>query len=309
VLILGHVRSLDVEKGRVSINNTSIAETLEGHEVFVLSSIIQPSSAESESAELAVDELEKLLGSRGPEGDVGRVEAAHVVAAFASFTGIALSSGSKGLDGVNLSFLHLAGFLALGDGDRLSGVDAVWLDAVTIEVGDALDLEDLSVDLDFSGFHHLLDDASNLRETSVDSCRLDSSVGGSLDGLKKAIEHWVEGDCEGTIDDAAIDLGAKVDLHDIVLSQDGVVTIVWGVVGGHVVQTASGGKGDSSLEPLSLKEFPVLGLEFLAEIDQFDAWLDVSLGVFADLTMDLGSLSEIIVNRRVDQLSVPLLLT
>jgi hypothetical protein len=203
VLILSDVRSLGFHKRWDGLDDSSIAEALEGHEVFVLSSIIQPSSAEGKRSKLAVDELEQFLGSRRPEdgdqekgkrrggseqdqerkrmkmrmkrkpeGDVGRVEAAHVVTALASFSSIALSSGSEGLDGVNLSFLHLASFLALGDGDRLSSVDAVRLDTVAIEVGDALDLEDLPVDLDLSGLHHFLNGCSNLRETGVNSGEL-----------------------------------------------------------------------------------------------------------------------------------------
>ena len=64
VFILGDVRSLDVEEGRIRVDDASIAEGFEGHQMFFLTAIIEPTTAEGQSAKFFVDELKEFLCTR-----------------------------------------------------------------------------------------------------------------------------------------------------------------------------------------------------------------------------------------------------
>jgi len=39
-------------------------------------------------------------------------------------------------------------------------------------------------------------------------------------GREQVVVHWVGGDGEGTVDDAAVDMDAEIDLEDVVVLQD-----------------------------------------------------------------------------------------
>jgi hypothetical protein len=74
-----------------------------------------------------------------------------------------------------------------------------------------------------------------------------TSVGRLLDSRKQRVVSGVESHGEGTVDDVAVDLCSKVQLHYVVVLQHGFVPHVGRPVRCHVIQTAPGRKGNASL--------------------------------------------------------------
>lgn len=58
---LGRVASFDVAQGRISVDHSFVAQILQSHLVLGGAGAIQPALAESQSAEVLVDDVEKRL--------------------------------------------------------------------------------------------------------------------------------------------------------------------------------------------------------------------------------------------------------
>ena len=57
--------------------------------------------------------------------------------------------------------------------------------------------------------------------------------------LEQRVELRIECYGEGAVDDAAVDVGAKVNLHHVVVGQHRLVSIVGGVMGSYVIQATN----------------------------------------------------------------------
>ena len=74
--------------------------------------------------------------------------------------------------------------------------------------------------------HNLLYGSANVAQPYVDAGVADACVGGLLDGEEEVVVLVVEVDCEGAVDDVAVDLRAEVDLADVAVLEDGGVAVV-----------------------------------------------------------------------------------
>ena len=124
-------------------------------------------------------------------------------------------------------------------------MNLVGIDGVAIQVFDYLNREDLALDLNLIGLHGLLDPLANLAQPGIDTGLPNTSIGGVFDRFQQAVVGGVEGYSKGGVDHISFDVGAEVDLHDIVVVQNCVISKVGGVVGCAVVDGASCGEGDT----------------------------------------------------------------
>ncbi len=136
---------------------------------------------------------------------------------FALVVNIAIAGTSECLDGKNIAFLHLGRVARLDNGNALGSMNAVGKDCVTGKVADRLDRIRRAIDLALVAFHSFLYLLSQLAKTHIDASFLHAGIGGILDGRQQVVVHGIECHCEGTVDNASIDVDANVDFHDIAL--------------------------------------------------------------------------------------------
>ncbi len=214
MLPLRGVRALDVTQRWVGSDHALVHELLQCQQVALLSLVVQPATAECQRAVLAVDVCQQLLGGGRAEGGAC-VRGAHVVRALEVFIHHAATRAAKGLDGVLLVLLHLGAVVRLDNGHTLARVYHIGIDAVAVEVLDRLDAVHLAAELDLVALHHLLNALADLAQSRVNARELDARVGGLFHRIQQRIEHGIEADGEGAVDDVAIHVHAKVDFHHI----------------------------------------------------------------------------------------------
>mmetsp|Transcript_8318 Transcript_8318/g.20659 ORF Transcript_8318/g.20659 Transcript_8318/m.20659 type:complete len:370 (+) Transcript_8318:1018-2127(+) len=235
------------------------------------------------------------------------IEVLHVVAALQVLMHDPFAGRSEGLDGVQLSLLHLGLVAALDNGHTLSRMNLIRADRVSVEIPDRLDRVSLPVNLDFIRLHDLLNRGTNVAQAHVDACLPYSRVGGLLDGLGKVVVTRILVPRERTIDDPPVDVRSKIELHDVVLLQNGRVPRVRSPVRGHVVDAAAGWEGDSSVRVVVLDQFADLVLQLLAQVDHLLSRLGDGLEVFPRRPVDLRCLPKLLVLCRVQLLEFLLL--
>mmetsp|Transcript_16786 Transcript_16786/g.53694 ORF Transcript_16786/g.53694 Transcript_16786/m.53694 type:complete len:566 (+) Transcript_16786:740-2437(+) len=299
VLVLGRVRPLHVRQGWTGAHQTHVHKVAQGSQVPRLTPLgaidhrraairaLQPAAAEGQRAERLVDVRQQLARAGSAQRHVRRVRVAGVVGALHVLHNEAAAGGTKRLDREHLALLHLGVVGALHDGHALAAVDPVRRNGVAVEIPDALDLVCLAIQLDLVALHHLLDCFADVTQTHVNASGLDARVGRLLDCLQQRVILGVEGNSEGAVDDAAINLGAEIDLHDIVVLQGREIAIVGRVVSSHVVEGDAGGEADARLQAVLLHQPAVHLLQALAEVDQPHAWLDDALRVRPHLAVHL----------------------
>ena len=144
------------------------------------------------------------------------------------------------------------------------------------------------------GFHDFLDRLSNIAKSHINTCGLDSFLGRLFDGLEQWVKHGIKRHSKRTINNMTINLRSKIDLHDIVVFQDCVVSWVWRVVSGAFVNAAAGWESDALLYSICLYQPSIGFLNSLANIDKFHAWSHVRLRHLTHLSMAFGGFSEVI---------------
>ena len=227
---------------------------------------------------------------------------------------VALAGTTEGLDGEHFAFLHLGLVGALDDGDTLAAVDDMLVNVVTVEVPDTLDGVHGSVEFDLVALHRLLDGGADVTHADVNARLADTRVGGILDGLQQRIVHRVEGHGEGTVDNAAVEVRAKVDLHDVAVVEHHLVAGIRGVVRGAVVDAETAGETHTALDVVTLLQALVAGqctdriLDALRDLRQGLAGLDVLLRILADLTVHFGTLAVLLQEVIVHAVEIALLL-
>lgn len=103
-----------------------------------------------------------------------------------------------------------------------------------------------------------------------------------------------------------IDVSSKVQLHDIVVLQHGLVSSVGRPVSGNVVERTTRRESDTGFQSLFFNESAHVVLHHLANAGHAHARLDILLNVLANLSVDLGSPTQVIVVIRVKPLEVSL---
>ena len=71
VLELSRVAALDVAERRVLIDDASVTQVPQGHQVLSLAESVEPTAAECKRAEVVVDHAQQLLGPGHPDGTGG----------------------------------------------------------------------------------------------------------------------------------------------------------------------------------------------------------------------------------------------
>ncbi|KAI6748728.1 hypothetical protein HG531_007675 [Fusarium graminearum] len=257
------------------------------------------SAAERQGAKVLVNHVEKRLGRAQAQINVRGVSSLRVVRRLHIVPDVSVAGTAKGLNGKNVALFHLGLVVALDDGHGLGAVDAVGENIVSCEVADTLDGVCGSVDLNLETLHGLLNNTSNLADAGVNASLADTGVGRLLDGLEEVVVLVVEGHSKGRVDNTAVDMDTEIDLHDVLLLQNHLVTGVRGVMRGAVVETKTAGETHTSLETVTLLESRVSSestntiLNTLGDRGQGLSGLDVLLSPLAHLAMNLGSLAVI----------------
>ena len=178
----------------------------------------------------------------------------------------------------------------------------------------------LSVDFDLIRLHDFLNLLSKVAQAHVNTGGLDAGVRGSLDGLLETIELGIECHGERTIDDVSVDVGAEVDLANVVIGEHSWITGVWRVMGSAVIERAASWEGQTGAETIFFDESARTVLELLAtsskdmarvsqvigkwlkmgaadlpDVDHGHSWFDPRHDVLSGLTMSFSSLTEVFV--------------
>lgn|SRR5690349_681771 len=90
-------------------------------------------------------------------------------------------------------------------------------------------------------------------------------------------------------------MNSEINLADILILKNSLVSCIGSVMGGAVVERASGRETNSRLHSVRLDQVAGAVLDHVANVDHRHSWLDIALGVLADLTMDLGSTTDVVV--------------
>jgi hypothetical protein len=254
----------------------------------------------------------RAVGALGARRQVGEAERENVRAVARErrrvYRGDFVHDGAAGSGGEHAALGAVVAHEPVADNDvlhRLDGAvehehrrvatEALWtvnlvrVDRVAVEIAHGLDLDALLVELDLVRLHDLLDGGADVAETHVDAGGANAGVGGVLNGVEERLELGVGRPGPGAVDDAAVDVHAKVDLHDIGGSETSRVAGVGRVVSGDIVQGAASGKGDAGVQSVLLDELARETLERLADVGHQQTGLDVRLHEFAHLSMHLGA--------------------
>mmetsp|Transcript_18129 Transcript_18129/g.45832 ORF Transcript_18129/g.45832 Transcript_18129/m.45832 type:complete len:357 (+) Transcript_18129:424-1494(+) len=231
---------------------------------------------------------------------------------------VPLPGTPKRLDRVQLPLLHLSLLAPPHDRHALPAVDAELLDVVPVEVLDRLDAVRAPVELDLERLHRLLDRGADLVEPRVDPGLPHAHPRRLPHRVDQRVVPRVEMDGERGVNYPPVHLRAKVELHHVVVTQNGIVALVGGVVRGDVVEGASRGEGDAAtllavgglleVEDRVREECARRVFEGFAEVDELGAGGEQRLDVGAHAAVHLGGLAGVVVDVQFNALFVTHLL-
>mmetsp|Transcript_1403 Transcript_1403/g.2849 ORF Transcript_1403/g.2849 Transcript_1403/m.2849 type:complete len:216 (-) Transcript_1403:431-1078(-) len=191
---------------------------------------------------------------------------------FHVFMDVSFPSRSECFNGVKFPLFHFGLLPGLDNGNGLSGVNLVGCNSVSVKILDRFDGVCLPINLDLVGLHHFLNGRTDLPQPCVDPRHANTLIGSRLHRFLERIKRWVERNGKRAVDDSPVDVSAKVDFHDIVVVQNGVITLIRCVVCRNMIQGASRWKSYTRLESSLLDQIACGVLQLLAHIYQFDAW-------------------------------------
>lgn len=153
----------------------------------------------------------------------------------------------------------------------------------------------LAADLDLVALHDLLDGLSDIAQAHIDASLADTRLGRVLDGLEEAVPRRLPREGECRVDDAALDVHAKVDLEHVRLLQHLVVSRVGRVVRSDLVDGQTGREADTALETILLDERAGAVLNHVGNLRHAHARLDVLARVLAHRAVYLSSTADVVV--------------
>lgn len=183
---------------------------------------------------------------------------------------VALSSTSEGLNGEDFTLLHLSLVSTLDNGHTLSTVDDVLVNVVSVQVTNTLDRVHSSIEFDLVTLHSLLNSGTDITHANVNTGLLylelaldytiyqntrtypNTSVGGILDGFKEGIVDRVKCHGEGTVNNATIEMSTEINLHDITLVENHLVSSIGSVMRGTVVNAETARETHATLDVIAL---------------------------------------------------------
>lgn len=250
--------------------------------------------------ELVLDFRQECLGFWVPYRDVATLLIDHIMTTIWGIKDASFARGAERLDREQFSFFHFYLGASLDDRNTFAGVDCVGADGVAAEILHGSDWICLVPNRDFMRFHYLLNGLAYVTKSHVDTSCLNTLISSFFHGSQQWIEHWVECHCKRAVYDMTVDLCAEIDFHHIVVIQDGIVSWIWCVVGGAVVDATPCWEADTLLDAVGLDKASVGLLYTLANINEFDSRSHVGLCHFSHLTVALSSFSEIVHFRCVE---------
>lgn len=315
MLTLRGITPLDIAQRRISLDDTGANEIVQSQKILVVAQAVEVATAPGQGAEVLSDGSEEGFGRGDAQGDFGRVGAFGVVRCFHLDGGlvfvmisrgkwftyiiadVAFACAAEGFNGKSLAFFHFGLIAALDDGHGLAAVDGVVSNGMAVQVADAFHWEHLALDFDLVALHDFLDRCANIAHADVDAGFFDTSVGGGFAGFDEVVVDRIEGEGEGAVDDAAVDVHAEVDLHDILVVEDHLVACVGRVMRCAVVDAESGGETHAGY--LSIAIFKALVacqcahrvLDALSDLGQAHSRLDPLLSPLPYLAVDFGALA------------------
>eukprot|EP00051_Salpingoeca_urceolata_P026742 m.478437 g.478437 ORF g.478437 m.478437 type:complete len:506 (-) comp21144_c0_seq1:1661-3178(-) len=219
------------------------------------------------------------------------------MACFHVFCDVATTGGAECFDGKDLAFLHARGFSSLDDRHGLARVNPKVADRVAIQVANCFHWVRLAVEFDLVRFHRFLNSLANVTKAHINASRLDASFCGLLDRFQELVVLRVERLSPSAVDDAAVDMGAKVKFDDVVDTENGFVALVWRPVSSTVVNGATRGKRKAPLGVVPtaglVDESPRRCLELFNQVDHQHSRLHEFLHVLANLSVRFGSFPKI----------------
>ena len=214
--------------------------------------LFQPFAAKSECSKILVDNTEQLSCSIGSDRFLVLIEFLHVMAAIYIFPHVTFSGRSEGLNSVLLTFLHLVLIWTLNDRHALSSVNLIPLYAVATKVLNCSNAVGFSLDFDFIRLHSLLDCFTDLTESGIDTRMTDAGVRRVFDGFKKVIIGRVERNCKGAVRHDSSNVAAIIDLHNVILLQDSLISDIRCPVSSAVVETCASREGYTRIQATCL---------------------------------------------------------
>mmetsp|Transcript_5096 Transcript_5096/g.14195 ORF Transcript_5096/g.14195 Transcript_5096/m.14195 type:complete len:214 (+) Transcript_5096:663-1304(+) len=178
---------------------------------------------------------------------------------------------------------------------------------MTIQVLDGLDGHRLAIEFDLVALNGLLDCRTNVREARVDACESQSRVRPILGRLNDRIKLGIEGNRKGAIDNSPAHLHTEVELTDIVLRQNGVVSIIRSVVRCDPVERTTCWKSPTALKSVGCNKFVRLLFQALTDVDHGHTWASVGLHIMPHLTMTFGGAANFLVVVSVEAFEFSLL--
>mmetsp|Transcript_15524 Transcript_15524/g.23281 ORF Transcript_15524/g.23281 Transcript_15524/m.23281 type:complete len:248 (-) Transcript_15524:422-1165(-) len=239
MLILCSVTTLSITKWWICINKTCFTKILERQDVSRLSISFEPSTTKSKRTKIFVDMIKELFCLVVANWDVACFKSLHVMRTLSIFMHKSLTRRSKCLDCIKLILLHFGGRTSPHNGNTLSSVNTVLTNRMSIEVTDRLDFVRFTLDFNFIRLHGFLNCSANIAQAHINSCLFDTSVGRILDSLQKVVIDWIKSHCKRTINNAAIDLGSKINFHHVTLFQHCLVASIGRVMGSTMVDRTS----------------------------------------------------------------------
>lgn len=257
-------------------------------------SVLNPSTAESQRAELVVDLVKERPSLRIPKRNIIHVVVSHVVTAVRGFVHMASTCGTEGLNSKEFALFHFNLLTAFDNWYTFSSVNFIWADGMSAQIFYTLYLICLVPDVDLVRFHHFLDGCTDVAEPDVDTCVLDALVGRLLHCSQQVVELRIECHRKCAVNNLSIDLSAKVYFAHVVVAQDSIVTWIRSIMCCAVVDTAASWESNTSFEAIGFNQPSISLFNALTYIYKLYAWSHDFLGHLSHLSVAFSCLSEVI---------------
>ena len=164
-----------------------------------------------------VDVVIKCFRTSGNLDICWKIKIFHVMRAISLLFYMASSCWTESFDGIKLAFLHFNVRVSLSAWDCFSTMNFKAIDWVSIKIFYNLDLMNFTINLNFIWFHSLLNFLTNIWQSCINTCFLDTCIGCILNSHQKIVINWVESYSKGSINDSTFDVCTKINFTDIII--------------------------------------------------------------------------------------------
>lgn len=112
--------------------------------------------------------------------------------------------GTEGLHGEPFTFFKLGLITRVtNDWYRFSCMNVVWLNSMSCQISNWLDIICFAIQLNFVRVVHFMHSSTNVANTNIDTNFFDTSIGSFPDSFYKLIKLWIKVQSKGRITDTA----------------------------------------------------------------------------------------------------------